>query len=479
MSFWLILSTAALTTGALYFLSTGLEGIRPLVWIAPIPVLAVAPRTDGLPGAAVAFIAYLLGGFNLSGYLAKLAPLGVVVASLILPSIAFALAVLAYRFAALRLQHPVSFAMFPLAWTSYEYLLSIGSPHGTAGSLAYTQADFLPLIQIASLTGIWGITFVLTLVPAALAAAWHFRGSKKDVLGMLLVALIVGGACIDFGLVRLRRPTPGQSIRVGMAGIDSSADYFRTTDRTVALSIIEASTRLVGRLGAQGAKIVVLPEKLVGVTNEYEGEVRARLAEAARRNQLMVVAGLNLLGPAHQRNLALIFGFDGKLLAEYDKAFFIPGLEDGYDRGTTPVEFSLAGVSAGVAICKDLDFPNWIRNYGRPGIGVLLVPAWDFTQDAWLHSRMAVMRAVENGFALARSARQGLLTVCDHRGRVVGELSSSSAAEVVLAGEVPVGPGRTFYSVAGDWFAWACLLGLVVLLASAFLAGARGTRRGT
>jgi apolipoprotein N-acyltransferase len=137
----------------------------------------------------------------------------------------------------------------------------------------------------------------------------------------------------------------------------------------------------------------------------------------------------------------------------------VPGLEQGYRRGTAIGIFSDTATRIGVAICKDLDFVPLGRAYARAGAGLLLVPAWDFVRDGWVHSRMAVMRGIEGGFAVARSANNGLLTVSDARGRVVAERRSDDAAELLLTAVIPVGPGGTFFSRAGDWFAWLCLAG--------------------
>lgn len=84
---------------------------------------------------------------------------------------------------------------FPAAWTSYEFLLSSASPHGTFGSLAYSQIDVLPLIQIASITGALGITFLLLLVPSALAFGWHFRGYRRRAVPVLGVPWICWSGC--------------------------------------------------------------------------------------------------------------------------------------------------------------------------------------------------------------------------------------------------------------------------------------------
>jgi apolipoprotein N-acyltransferase len=87
---------------------------------------------------------------------------------------------------------------------------------------------------------------------------------------------------------------------------------------------------------------------------------------------------------------------------------------------------------------------------------MLLAPAWDFIDDRWLHSRMALLRGVEGGYAIARSATDGLLTVSDAHGRIVAERASSESADVLLTASVPLRAGGTFYSQTADWFAWLC-----------------------
>jgi apolipoprotein N-acyltransferase len=120
-------------------------------------------------------------------------------------------------------------------------------------------------------------------------------------------------------------------------------------------------------------------------------------------------------------------------------------------------------------ICKDMDFPGLSREYGRKGAGLLLVPAWDFTLDGWLHGRMAVMRGVENGFTIVRSAKQGLLTVSDDRGRILAQQDAAYVNIGTLLATAPVRHAGTFYSRWGDWFAWLNLAGLVAVLSSLWI----------
>jgi apolipoprotein N-acyltransferase len=82
----------------------------------------------------------------------------------------------------------------------------------------------------------------------------------------------------------------------------------------------------------------------------------------------------------------------------------------------------------------------------------LLVPAWDFVADGWLHGRMAILRGVEDGFSIARAPKQGILTVSDDRGHVLAERASSAAPFATLVASVPVVNQPTLYARSGNWF---------------------------
>ena len=462
---WSYISLTVLAVGAIYYFSLGLNGFGPLVWIAPIPILILAFGLPPLPTAVMAFSAFLLGSFTLFSYRAQLMPIGLVVLSLVIPAIAFALAVLATRWAVLQFNHWSTVAVFPALWTSYEYLVSVASPHGPAGSLAYTQTAFLPLVQIVSLTGLWGVTFILTLIPASIAVAYHLRRNKRQAAPALVIPLALGLAILFYGWVSLAQPVSGRSIRVGLATTDTTIRYFRTQKSEEALQVVQAYARRIGHLASQGAQVIVLPEKFVGVTPDYASDVYRVLGEAARNSQVTVIVGLNRIGEEHSMNVAVVFSPMGLVAAEYNKIHLLPGFESRYQAGTKPVEFSILGTTAGLAICKDMDFPGWTSRYARDGVGIVFVPAWDFGQDGRWHSRMAVMRGIEGGFAVVRSAQDGLITVSDHLGRILAEDRSSREADVLLVSNVQPGPGRTFYSTSGDWVAWLALLFSMLLSA--------------
>jgi apolipoprotein N-acyltransferase len=114
--------------------------------------------------------------------------------------------------------------------------------------------------------------------------------------------------------------------------------------------------------------------------------------------------------------------------------------------------------SWGVMICKDLDFPALARQYGQKKADLLLVPALDFDDDGWLHSRDALLRGIENGIPIARNGSQGLLTLSDSYGRVTSQTAAPTGADITLLGDLRPGIHSTLYTKWGDWFAWLCCL---------------------
>jgi apolipoprotein N-acyltransferase len=463
-----ILGAVALSAAA-YFLSIGLGSFWPALWIAPIPLLVVSVHRRARTAALAAFAAYFAGSLNLLALLPRVMPLPIVILMLVILSLIAVVAVLSARLAIQGLPAWIAPFAFPATWTAAEFVLSRLSPHGTALSLAYTQTDVLPLLQIASITGLWGITFVVTLAPSAIATAWIRRRPAA-----LVPAAIVFALAFAFGVVRLRQPA-APPVRVGLAATDAGiAAAFATWDPVRATRVAHEYADRIAQLGARAARVIVLPEKFVGVTWTDSPAILSVLADAARSARATVVAGVNRVGsPA--RNVALVFRPDGGIETEYEKHHLLPGAETGYEAGTTPgffappvptvaSPFPVDDALWGVQICKDLDFTAWSRRYAREGARIVAVPAWDFVRDARLHSRMAVMRGVENGFAVARTAQQGSLTLSDAYGRVVAEMPSGQQPDALLAGDLSPGPGATFYTRWGDWFGWLMVCAAAILL---------------
>jgi apolipoprotein N-acyltransferase len=437
------------------------------LWLAPIPLLYLAPRLSGWQAFGMAFVALLIGRLSWFSFLHAVLPLGVALLLTVLFPLLLGLIILIVRKIIAVSRPAVSIFAYPVLWTAFEYLTFLYSRDGTAASIANTQSDFLPLLQIASLTGVMGITFLLCFVPSGIALVCHRRREGKKFRGLLLSVLLPIAAVLSFGLIRLSGGQTRDGLTAGLAAIPMSAYHGRAYDRRpeAALPIAGLYLQEVGSLAAGGAKIILLPEKAIAVSDSTAPVIRNLFLDAARRLGVTIIVGINSLANDHLACQAWVISPGGRLLLDYRKVNLFEGeTADGFIAGKEPGFFSLNGSITGVAICKDLDFDRYIRLYRQGGVAVLYVPAWDFDRDGWIHSRVAMMRAVENGYTLVRNAQQGRLTISDDRGRVLGEASSEDNQRAVLIGKIGASEGPTFYNRWGDWFGWLDLLAAVYFL---------------
>jgi apolipoprotein N-acyltransferase len=450
-------------SGVLLFFGSGLHPAWPLTWVAVLPVLLVCLRSSARRAFLVAAIAWLAGEANMWRYLTGLAPAPLVAGFLVVPAIMFGLAVLLFRAFARRGAPFRAMLALPATWVAYEHVNTLASPHGTFGSLAYTQLDDLPVLQIAAITGIAGIVFLLLLAPAAAALAWG-EGGRGHRPGLVAAAAGAILAVVVYGGWRLSSPRGSSRVTVALMASDLPRNVNPVEAADTARLLAEYAAHL-DQLSAKEARVIVLPEKLGVVVDGQTGTADELLEAASVRVGATLVAGVVRRVGSRRFNEARVYA-TGRLVGAYDKQHMLPPLGSDLTPGASRTVMSRPSGAWGVAICKDMDFPTPSRGYGADGVGLLLVPAWDFSEDGWLHSRMAVTRGVEYGFAVARAAKSGRLTVSDDRGRILGEASSAAAPFASLVATVPVGHGRTLYARRGDWFAWADVGLLAILLAS-------------
>lgn len=449
---------------ALYF-GTGLHPLWWLMWIAPIPILLLAPRVSRRMAFVVAFSAWAIGGLNLWNYFhhALSAPPVVVILIIALPALAFAAGVLLYRWMVRKSLWRAAL-IFPSFWVACEFLSEITSPHSTAGNLAYTQMNFLPVLQIASITGIWAISFCIFLFAATAAIAIDRQGSATDRRKLAIAVSCFLLAVLGFGTWRLY-PTPPaqQSVTVGLVASDLRQNLL-TEEPADTLRLFREYAAHAETLAAQGAQVIVIPEKIAVLLDSELPEADPLLQSTAARTNTLIIVGVIHPTPGAKWNEARLYFPDGSIRT-YEKHHMLPVYEGKLTVGTERTEWHEPSGLWGITICKDMDFPQLSREYGNDGAGLLLVPAWDFELDGWWHGRMAILRGVESGFSIARAPKQGILSVSDNRGRVLAERSSDTAPFAILVATVPVQHESTLYDRFGNWFGWlniALLLALVI-----------------
>ncbi len=445
---------AALISGVMLSMAGSLHPWWLIAWIAPIPLLLAAFSAARGETLMLAAVAALIGSISITSYYLEVAGPPATIVITILRVVMMIIIVGAARAAVVKWGRWYSIFVYPALAAGLDTLVATISRHGTAGSIAYSQMNALPVIQIASITGTSGIVFVMSVFASAIAVAWYRRRDFSELrVAYALSAIIMVGA-LAYGSARLALAAQAATLPVGLAVIDTVIDPHASVRDELWANYGKA----VAALAQQGAQIVVLPEKIAAFDPAAADQMRTVLANVARTNAIYLVAGVTIVKADHKENRAWLFTPDGQFAADYSKQHLVPGFEDAFVPGNEVVVRTIAGVQMGVAICKDMDFSRLGRDYSSRRIRMMLVPAWDFGRDGWQHSRMSMLRGVEGGFTIARAARDGLLTVSDRYGRIHGQAHSATTPYAGIVVNAALGPGlETPYARFGDVFGWIAL----------------------
>jgi apolipoprotein N-acyltransferase len=495
LSYLWLASAAALTLFA-----AGRWSIPLAAWLAPLFLLRFVRTQRVLPGlllawlvrAAVTAVAaqgtILVPGI---GYYA------VIVFAALVTTIPF----LVDRLITPQLHGFVASLVFPLAFTTVEYLTAFG-PNGSYYSIAYTQYGNLPLMQLASVTGIWGITFLISWCAAVVNWAWE-HGFAWPVVrrGIVLYACLLAVVLLGGGARLTLFPPQAATVRV--AGITTSAATVSAFNAqlpqpTVSLLLSGKGTQADRALARAafttldndllvrtqqearaGAKIVAWPEASstsASTLQEDEPALIQRAGALAKQEGIYLDMGLAVFLPAAEhgpflKDEAVLLDPGGKVVWTYEKSHLVPFTEQGLvvpGDGKLPVVASPYGRLAN-AICYDLDYPATIRQAGQARADLLLGPADDWQAIDPAHAQKATFRAIENGFSLVRETSKGLSLAVDYQGRVLAESDSYTTDQQVIVASVPMHGVRTIYALIGDVFAWLCMLSLAAVAGRAIL----------
>jgi apolipoprotein N-acyltransferase len=287
------------------------------------------------------------------------------------------------------------------------------------------------------------------------------KGSSVIAFSIIFISII-------FGIIRLKSiPSNHAGLTAGLAVLDekfhSETDHPDTTKEMKTANLYAAE---INRLAQQGVQVVVLPEKIVSTIPAAETTIKNIFLNAAASDHIAIVAGYTQFTSDNTKtNRALVISAKGELLSDYQKVNLFEGeTRSGFIPGNEISVFDLNNIASGVAICKDMDYSGFIRKYDKNNTLVMYVPAWDFIKDGWLHSRIAILRGVENGYAIVRAARQGVLTISDHRGKVLYEANCTNNKAATVTGKFPLETTKTIYSQFGDWFGY-----LIAIIATIFI----------
>jgi apolipoprotein N-acyltransferase len=383
--------------------------------------------------------------------------------------------------------------VFPLAFTTLDWIMAQLNLIMNTGSLAYSQYGSLALMQILSVTGMWGLTFLITWFASTVNVLWEADFEWRRVRGMLALFTGVLAAVLVFGVLRLTLARPSaQTVQAATITLDSAvskaasspidwATFNRSTDaeRAAARPKFAATVdQMLARSEAalrQGAKIVGWQEASGMVLAEDKPGVLARVSALAKQYDAFIQIGLWVVtrtpNREFTRNESILIDNTGRVVWTYDKAHPV-FLDEAYITIPGPGILPVANTPYGrmsTAICNDLHFPGLIRQAGGNDVDILMAPYGDIIPFGGEDFVVADYRAIENGFAMVRATGNGLSAVIDPQGRVLGSADYFSNRSGIMLAAIPTHRVTTLYSRIGDLFAYLCAAGLAFLAAWAWV----------
>jgi apolipoprotein N-acyltransferase len=385
------------------------------------------------------------------------------------------------------------------AWVAGEIMLGRFLTGFPWNFLGVSQYQMLPIIQIASITGVYGVSFLMTwtsvsflcaamatLRPAVRRTAWSVELSLP---GLAVVTTLA------FGMRTLFQPLPnGPTVKLAL--IQPSIPQTMIWDPADSRQRFQQLVALSEQALAKKPDVLIWPEAAVPSLFRWDTNIYQPVIDLVRRHKVWLIMGADDAEAASDGsarvsyfNSSFLLSPTGEIVANYRKRrlvifgeyvplqrwlpflkFFTP-IEGGFTPGTKPIPFVLPElrVKTSVLICFEDIFPHLVREHVDPDTDFLVNltnNGW-FGEGAaqWQHAAGAVFRAVENGLPLVRCSNNGLTCWVDPRGRL-NEVYFPGSTNIYQAGfkiiDVPILAGQTraatVYGRWGDWFGWGCVL---------------------
>jgi len=372
--------------------------------------------------------------------------------------------------------------VLPAAFVAVEFMASRFSPWGSNGSLAYTQHGNLALIQVVSVTGIFGVTFLVAW-PAAVVSwsALHTFEWPAIRPGVTTCAAVVAAVLVAGGVRLSSAPSDQRTIRAASVSFPRElfepGEVTRIYEGNVPGAALPRAKRQIAQLhdflfdqarreARAGAQLVAFPETNLVVLRDDEDAVVDRARRLAQEERITLAMGMGTVtlgAPRPLENKIVLIDPAGQQEFSYRKSLPVPGWEASIMEvgdGRLPIHDSAIG-RIGAAICFESDHPQFVRQIGQAGTALWVLPTNDWPEVKRSHYQLAAFRAIENGTPMLRAGSSGFSGAFDPWGRVLGVTDHYSGARTMVA-QVPIGGVPTIYARAGDWFAWLCVAGLCV-----------------
>ncbi len=483
-----------------------------LAWFALVPLLFAIYPGNARRAMKLGFVAGLVFYFiTLSWVINTLVNYGNIptvvswlILSLLVAYLSLYMGLFAYLVNRFGKGNPVNiFLLAPVTWTALEYLRSTHSIYGFSWQgLGYSQFQSLPVIQMASITGVYGISALIVLVNAGLFVllypafekypAWQNYRKRIGVSTLLFLLF-----CVGYGWWTLSQaPVYGiPPVRIGL--IQGNIPQKMKWDPAYRNEVLRRYRNLTFEAAVFKPDLMVWPEAVTPFFFGRDFAGTQYVLDTVRQAQTPIVLGspaaketgkelaLGRSEPLRLYNSAYFLSGHGVQLGRYDKIHLVPFGEfvpfrsilffidkmvaniGDFERGEESQVFQLGDYGFAVSICFEIIFPDLVRRPVKQGAGYLI----NITNDAWFgksaasyqHMSMVAMRAVENRVPIVRAANTGISGTVDAYGRIV-DATEIFEEDWVIAEIHPQTSKPGFYSTYGDVFSQMCLV-LVPLFA--------------
>ncbi len=476
-----------------------------LPWLSLVPFL-IALRNKNMKRSfllgIIMGLAYFLGtiywvyhSMYVYGYL----PLSVSIIILLLLCLYLSLYIgsfaLLYNYIFSRSPVPASIAV-PVVWVTLEFARTYALTGYPWALLGYTQYTLLPVIQIADITGIYGVSFLVASVNGAVYDMTLSRhttipgGSRQNrwqmpsAAALLIVVLI---AAVIYGTGKLNEEDLGHNITISI--VQGNIPQDKKWDYRFQQEVIDTYKKLTLEVSENKPDLIVWPETAVpfvfGRHRQFTEEVTGLPTDLGT---YLLFGSMMTKGRDRLANSAVLLSPSGEIASVYDKIHLVPygeyvplrnllpfvdkltaGSGD-FAEGLEPVVMETPFAKISTLICYEIIFPGLVRKFADNGADLLVT----ITNDAWFgrtaapyqHFSMAVFRAIENRVPVARAANTGVSGFIDSRGRIMN--SSEIFVEATLTETVSTGTEKSFYAEYGDIFVYLCIGSFMLLLAGRY-----------
>jgi apolipoprotein N-acyltransferase len=368
----------------------------------------------------------------------------------------------------------ISTLVLPSAFVIMDYIVVSANPGGTFGALETTQS-YLPLLQLISITGIWGITFIIfwtaSIVNWLLDNEFSIETLRKALWVYVVPVIII----ILYGQIRLSQNNINNTVKIASINIPANEiqNIFSDQPDSVNDRINYNFLNKCEIASLSDAKFVFGNEIMLNLSSDKENEFIEKAKTVAKKNNIYI--GLPLLvypkDKPNERPMNKITWISpqGETLFSYCKAKPTPG-EGNYGDGIIKYFDSPYGRISSV-ICFDMDFLHLFRQVHSMNIDIMLVPGNDYKEITPYHTYAASFRGIEQGFNLVRSASRGLSASFNYKGQLLSSQNYFTTRDAIFYSDIPIKGQHTIYAVIGDLFVWICALLFISL--SIFYIGKR------